>query len=181
VDLRRLYRASGGAARELLSLATALQDAAASAAVQEDAGAGAPAVVNYVAQLQQRRAQDKSTVQALVASAATSGQQLLGSLGSAPAITQQLDAPLAAAGGAGAGAAGLKAAAHAAVGQAQQKVAALQKAIAELDQEQQLLEGKWALAGPVRQWPHSGARWGVRALCACRLPHLRLGSHSGHA
>ena len=135
VDLRSLYRAGGSAATELRALASVLLEAGAGSDVDK---AATPSVGDRVATLQERKLQDKAALQELAAGVAASGQRLLGSLALAPSITHQLDTALAL----GSDGASLKAQASAAIASAQRQVAALKKAIAELDQEQQTLEGE---------------------------------------
>lgn len=134
VDVRRLYRGGGSAARELLALAAVLQRAA------QPAGIAPPAQPpNHVAALQQSRSADRARAQQLAGAVTAAGQQLIASLAAAPAITQQLDAALATGGNSEA----LRAEVLGAATRAQGEIATLQRAIAELDQEQQSLEGGW--------------------------------------
>ncbi len=144
VDIRRLYRAGGSAIRELLAVATALQEAAELPPPAANSGGG----VNHVAGLQQSRATDRASLQKLATSIGSSGVQLIGALAEVPSLTQQLDAALAA----GRDVASLKAEVRGTVTGTQRQIVALQAAIAELDQEQQSLEGvrqgcvSWATA-----------------------------------
>ncbi len=139
VDLRSLYRAGGSAATELRAMATVLLEAGAG----NDADKAATTSVAYrVATLQERKLQDKAALQELATDVAASGQRLLGSLALAPSITHQLDTALAL----GSDGANLKAQATAAMAAAQQQVTALKKAVAELNQEQQTLEGELTTA-----------------------------------
>lgn len=185
-DLRRLYRAGGSAAKELTALATALAEAG------SPAGASAGAAPNHVAALQQAAgSQTNRGAAALAANVAAAGQQLLGALGRAPALTHQLDSALAA----GADLGRLRGEVAGALEAKRQRLAALQAAVAELEQEQQSLEGGWGgmgagrgragrcrrceAGGPGRRgWGTGSRELGRRSAAACKCASLLKGQCS---